>query len=139
MKKGPAIMGKNPLPIIKKNPVGTMNRHTIYNELGVYKYALHLADSDESFGISTLPRSLIDLYNIRAADSSLLSTRNKTSSSDLALMIILHDSTAYTAGSQFIFMGQRQGAAYGVQFFFGAISGFLVHRHIFFSASPQKY
>ena len=86
----------------------------IYNEPGVHKYALHLADSDESFGISTLPRSLMDLYNIRAADSSLLSTRNKTSSSDLASLIILHGSTAHTAGSQFIFMAQRQGAAHAI-------------------------
>ncbi|KAI7856378.1 hypothetical protein BDC45DRAFT_567415 [Circinella umbellata] len=72
----------------------------VYNEPGIHKCALHLDDSDEGFGISTLLWSLMDLYNIRAADNSLLSTRNRTSLSDLASLIILHSSTAHTARSQ---------------------------------------
>ncbi|KAG2221274.1 hypothetical protein INT45_012395 [Circinella minor] len=92
--------------------VGTMNRHAVYNEPGTHKCALHLDDSDEDFGISTLLRSLMDLYNIRTADNSLLSTRNRTSLSDLASLIILHSSTAHTARSQYRSMAQRQGAAH---------------------------
>ena len=86
----------------------------VYNEPGVHKYALYLADSDESFGISTLPRSLMDLYNIRAVDNSSLFTKSRTSSYDLASLIILHSSTAHTAGSQYRFMAQRQGAAHAI-------------------------
>ncbi|KAG2216107.1 hypothetical protein INT45_001911 [Circinella minor] len=62
--------------------VGTMKDMlglpAVYNEPGVHKYALYLADYVESFGISTLPRSLMDLYNIRATENLLLFTKSRT-------------------------------------------------------------
>ncbi|KAG2218070.1 hypothetical protein INT45_007233 [Circinella minor] len=56
----------------------------------------------------------MDLYNICAADNSILSTRNRTFLSDLASLIILHSSTAHTTGSQYRFIAQRQGAAHAI-------------------------
>ena len=51
----------------------------IYNEPDVHNHAVHLDSwGGGSYGISTLPQPLMNLYNIKPASNSITSTRQKS-------------------------------------------------------------
>ena len=66
----------------------------IYNEPGVHNHAVHIASLGESYGISTLPQPLLNLYNIKPASNLITYTKQNTTSFDLAALDILHGSSA---------------------------------------------
>ena len=82
----------------------------IYNEPGLHNHAALV----ESYGISTLPQSLMNLYNIKPARNLITSTNKNTTSFDLAILVILHGSSAHTAGTQYKFIAQRQKATHAI-------------------------
>ena len=86
----------------------------IYNEPAVHNHAVRLASLRKSYGISTLPQPLMNRYNIKPASNLITSSKQNTTSFDLAALVILYGSSAHTAGTQYKFIAQCQKAAHAI-------------------------